>query len=227
MTSKEKILIALTSHDQIGDTGDSTGFYVSEAAEPWRVLSRAGRQVDFVSTRGGRPPRDGENLDDPVQRAFFADPDVAAKLASTPTPADIDPSEYRAVLFAGGHGTMWDFPDDKDLAQVTASVYEAGGVVAAVCHGPAALVNVTVSGGEYLVMGKHVAAFTDEEETAVGRAGVVPFLLAGTLRARGAIHTAAPNFAPHTVIDGRLVTGQNPASAVGVAYGVLAALEAS
>src|SRR4051794_31073488 len=106
-----KILIALTSHDKLGTTGRPTGFYVSEAAHPWRVFTDAGHVVDLVSVDGGEPPRDGEDHDDPVQRAFLDDPRMAAQLATTPTPSEVDAADYAALLFAGGHGTMWDFPD--------------------------------------------------------------------------------------------------------------------
>lgn len=219
-----KILIALTSHDQLGDTGKATGFYVSEAAHPWKVFSEAGYTVDLVSVRGGAPPRDGLDDADPIQNEFFADPRMSAQLAATPRPADIDPSGYDAIFYAGGHGTMWDFPDDKALAALARDIHEAGGAVAAVCHGPAGLVNLTLSDGSYLIDGRTVTAFTDSEEDAVGMADVVPFLLQSTLEARGATHTGAPNFEPHVVIDGRLVTGQNPASARGVAEAVVAVL---
>ncbi|WP_028937805.1 type 1 glutamine amidotransferase domain-containing protein [Pseudonocardia spinosispora] len=219
-----RILIALTSHDRLGDTGRSTGFYVPEAAHPWKVFSEAGYTVDLVSVQGGAPPRDGLDSADPIQGEFLADPRMSAQLAATPRPADVDPAEYDALFYAGGHGTMWDFPDDKALAALARDIYEAGGAVAAVCHGPAGLVNVTLSDGSYLVDGRTVSAFTDAEEGAVGMTEVVPFLLQSTLQARGATHTGAPNFQPHVVVDDRLVTGQNPASARGVAEAVVAVL---
>ena len=148
------------------------------------------------------------------------------KVRSTPRFADVDPADYDAVLFAGGHGTMWDFPDNPDLAHLARELYEAGGVVSAVCHGPAALVGITLSDGRPLVEGKEVAAFTDAEEQAAGLTDVVPFLLQSRLEELGAKHTGAENFQAHVVADGRLVTGQNPASAHGVAAAVLAALAA-
>ena len=125
--------------------------------------------------------------------------------------------DYDAVFFAGGHGTMWDFPDDATLSRVAAEIYEAGGVVGAVCHGPAGLVNLRRSNGEYLVDGKTVSAFTNAEEVAVGLTDVVPFLLETRLAERGATVITAPNFAAHHEVSERLVTGQNPASAAGVA----------
>ncbi|WP_214324152.1 type 1 glutamine amidotransferase domain-containing protein [Nonomuraea sediminis] len=216
----KRILIVLTSHAELGDTGRGTGFYVSEAAHPWEVFTRAGFEVEFASVAGGAPPRDGVDLDDPVQRRFLDLPGLDA----TPRAAEVDPARYDAILFAGGHGTMWDFPDNPGLAAVTRAVYENGGVVSAVCHGPAALVGVTLSDGAPLVAGRRVAAFTDKEEAAVGLTDVVPFLLASRLRELGAEHVPAPDFQAQVVSDGRLVTGQNPASAAGVAEAVVEAL---
>ena len=209
----KRVLIVLTSHGQLGDTGRNTGFYVSEAAEPWALFRDAGLRVDVASVAGGVPPRDGEDPADPVQRRFLAE----AGLDRTTRVADADPGEYDAVFFPGGHGTMWDLPGDAAVASLTRAVHEAGGVVAAVCHGPAALTEVTLSDGSYLVTGKRVAAFTDAEEEAAGLTSVVPFLLADRLVARGAIHVPGPDFQAQVITDGRLVTGQNPASAAGVA----------
>lgn len=213
---KNKILFALTSHDRKGNTGQPTGFYLPEAAHPWAVLKAAGFDIDFVSPKGGKPPMDGVDLNDAANRAFLEDPDVARKLDKTRTPAQVNANDYDAILFVGGHGTMWDFPDNSALARLAATIYDDGGVVGAVCHGPAALVNLKLANGQYLVKGKRVAAFTDDEERAVKLDAVVPFLLATMLRERGATHVAAPNWRANVVADGRLVTGQNPASAEGV-----------
>jgi len=218
-----KILIGLTSHGDLGGVR-LTGYYLPEVAHPWQVFTEAGYQVDLASTAGGEPPVDGVDVSDPVQRAFQDDPEVQAKLQATPRFADVDPAHYDAVLFAGGHGTMWDFPTDPGLAVLTRRLYEDGGVVAAVCHGPAALIGVTLSDGRPLVDGKDVSAFTDEEERAVGLADVVPFLLQSRLEELGAKHTGAADFQPHVVSDQRLVTGQNPASANDVRRAVLQAL---
>ncbi|MFJ1787052.1 type 1 glutamine amidotransferase domain-containing protein [Streptomyces anulatus] len=226
MSRTSKILIALTSHDRLGYTGRSTGFYLPEAAHPWKVFTDAGYAVDLVSVRGGKPPVDGADTSDPIQRAFLDDARIAAQLAATPRPQDIDAAEYVAILYVGGHGTMWDFPDDKVLAGLARDIYEADGVVAAVCHGPAGLVSITLSDGTHLVNGKNVAAFTNREEAAVGLTDVVPFLLQSVLEERGAKHTGARDFEAHVVVDGRLVTGQNPASATGVGEGVVKALAA-
>jgi putative intracellular protease/amidase len=217
MPDASKVLLVLTSHDRLGDTGRPTGAYLAEVAHPYDVFSRAGHAVELVSPRGGRPPLDGVDRADAVGRAFLADPEIQARLDHTRRPDEIDPAEYDAIVFAGGHGTMWDFPGDARLAALAAAIYERGGVVAAVCHGPAALVNLKLSDGSYLVAGKQVAAFTNEEERATGLERVVPFLLVDALTERGAVHRPAPDWQPNVVVDGRLVTGQNPASAAPLA----------
>lgn len=224
---RRSVLIALTSHAELGDTGRRTGAYLPEMAHPWKVFQTAGYAVDLVSVRGGTPPIDGADPNDPIQQSFIQDPEMSAKLAGTLTPSQVHPGNYDAIFFAGGHGTMWDFPDNSDLATIARDIYEAGGVVAAVCHGPAALVNLTLSDGKSLVDGKELSAFTNDEEAAVGLSGVVPFLLQSALEEHGAKHTGAPNFQPWIVTDGRLVTGQNPASAIGTAQAVVRVLAAS
>jgi putative intracellular protease/amidase len=221
MPRTNTVLIVLTSHDTLGDTGRSTGYFLPELAHPWRVFERAGYRVELVSTRGGRPPQYGEDPADPLLRAFEEDPEIQAALAATPTPDRIDPSRYDAVLYAGGHGTMWDFPDEPGLQRIARAVYEAGGVVAAVCHGPAGLLELRLSDGSLLIDGRTVAGFTDEEEAAVGLTAVVPFSLQESLERRGAKHLRVDAFQPHVVVDGRLVTGQNPASAAGTAEAVV------
>ncbi len=217
MDGMTRALIALTSHSELGRTGRSTGYYVGEAAEPWEVFRAAGYDVDLASVAGGEPPVDGRDENDSTQNDFVA----TAGVTDTPKAADVDPDGYDVILFAGGHGTMWDFPDDPDLARIARSVYERGGVVAAVCHGPAALVNLTLSDGSRLVAGKRVAGFTNSEEAAVGLTDEVPFLLADKLGEAGAQHVPAPDFTEHVVVDGRLVTGQNPQSARAVADAVV------
>lgn len=212
----KKILFVLTSHDRKGDTGQPTGFYLPEAAHPWHVLHAQGYDVDFVSPKGGMPPIDGADTTDPICNEFLQDKNVSIRLKNSLTPEQVYPSEYAAILFVGGHGTMWDFPDNVLLAEIARAIYERGGVLGALCHGPAALVNLKLANGEYLVKGKNVAAFTDDEERAVKLDGVVPFMLETTLRNRGAIPKPAPNWQANVVVDGRLVTGQNPASAVGI-----------
>ena len=217
----KKILIALTSHGQLGNTGRATGFYLPEAAHPYTAFTAAGYVVDFVSPQGGQPPIDGVDRSDAIQAAFLDDSVAIAKLRTTLRPEQVRWEEYDALFFTGGHGVMWDFADNTALAQIAAAIYENNGVVAAVCHGPAGLINIILSDGAYLVAGKTVAAFTNQEEAAVGLTEVVPFLLETRLRERGASITKAPNFQAHTAVSERLVTGQNPASAGPVAEQVL------
>ena len=209
----KKILFVLTSHDRKGNTGVATGYYLPEAAHPWAILKTQGFEVEFVSPKGGKPPMEGAETDDPICLKFLSDPVVTKQLANTFTPSQIVAKDYAAILFVGGHGAMWDFPDNTELARIAVSIYESGGVVAAVCHGPAALVNMKLTGGAYLISGKQLAAFTDEEERAVKLDRVVPFMLESTLRQRGALHKTAPNWQCNVMVDDRLVTGQNPASA--------------
>lgn len=213
----KKVLIVLTSHDRLGDTGEPTGFYLPEVSHPVAIFERAGFAVDYVSPKGGKAPMIGIDLNDPLNKAFVEDETKMAQVNNTLAPSQVNPAAYDAIFFAGGHGTMWDFPDNEQLAAIATTIYERGGTVAAVCHGPAALVNIKLSNGEYLVAGKTVSAFTNEEETAVELAEVVPFLLETTLTERGAKHTKAPKFETHTAVSDRLVTGQNPASATQVA----------
>lgn len=221
----KRILIAVTSHDKKGSTGEPTGAYLPEITHPLAVFTKAGYQVDFVSPRGGQVPLDGVDRKDPVNAAFLDDAAAVAKLHASAAPTLIEPGKYAAIFFAGGHGTMWDFPEDPTLPKLAAAIYDAGGVVGAVCHGPAGLVNVKLASGAYLVAGKDVSAFTNEEERAAGLAEVVPFLLADKLIERGAHHKPAANWQKQVVTSERLVTGQNPASAAGVAEGMVQLLQ--
>jgi putative intracellular protease/amidase len=153
--------------------------------------------------------------DDAAVAEFLAD--VGDRLSHTPAVHDVDAADYQAVYLVGGHGTMWDFPESKELASLIARIYEEGGVVAAVCHGPAGLINVRIADGTHLVDGRRVSCFTNEEESAVGLTDVVPFALESKLAEQGARITKTDNFAEQAVADQRLITGQNPASAASVA----------
>ncbi|MGD1976600.1 MAG: type 1 glutamine amidotransferase domain-containing protein [Gammaproteobacteria bacterium] len=213
----KRVLFVVTSHGQLGDTGKPTGYFLPEVSHPHRILVNKGCTIDFVSPEGGSPPMDpvsAEAMDD-ISRAFLAHESWRASLDNSLRPDQVDPDRYDGVFYAGGHGTMWDFPDNEPLAEIASSIYTRGGVVAAVCHGPAGLVNVRI-GDEYLANGRTMACFTNQEETAVALADVVPFLLEDRLRERGAIISPAAPFQPQVVTSGRVVTGQNPASAEGV-----------
>lgn len=222
MTTQKRALIVVTSHAQLGDTGKPTGYYLPEVAHPYAALVARGIEVDIASIAGGTAPLDPSSLQltDPVNKHFWETPATRAKLEQTQALHQIDPGRYQAVLFAGGHGTMWDFPKNPEVQRITAAIYEAGGVVAAVCHGPAALVDVKLPSGQYLVAGRQVAAFSDAEEEAAGLTKVMPFLLQSTLEQRGARYSKAALWKAHVQVDGRLVTGQNPASAAGVGAAV-------
>jgi putative intracellular protease/amidase len=222
-TMNKRILIAMTSHAEKGSTGQPTGAYLPEIAHPYAAFAKAGFDVDFASVKGGRVPLDGVDRKDPLAAPFLDGP-LAGRLADSTPSAGVDPERYDAIFFAGGHGTMWDFPDDAGFARVAARIYERGGVVAAVCHGPAALVNLRLSSGEPLVKGKDVSAFTNEEERAAKLDGVVPFLLEDRLVERGATFKPAAKWQKQVVVSERLVTGQNPASAAGVAEAVVGLL---
>ncbi|MFL5303682.1 MAG: type 1 glutamine amidotransferase domain-containing protein [Polyangia bacterium] len=219
----KRILIATTSHTTKGHTGQPTGAYLPEIAHPHVVFERAGYTVELASVRGGSIPLDGVDGADAASLAFLEQHRGA--LAGSLPAADVDPARYDAIFFAGGHGAMWDLPDDRAFMRASAAIYDRGGVVAAVCHGPAALVNVTLSDGRALVQGKRIAAFTNAEEQAVGLDRVVPFLLEDRLKARGAEHVGAPMWQRNVVVSDRLVTGQNPASSAAVAEAVVATLK--
>jgi putative intracellular protease/amidase len=224
-TPKAKVLFVLTSHDSKGSTGKPTGFYLGEATHPYHELVKAGYAVDFVSPQGGKAPVDGFDLDDPINKQYWNDRAFRQGIENTLKPSDIRPADYAAIFYVGGHGAMWDLAQDKLLPKIATAIYEKGGMVGAVCHGPAGLVPILLSNGEPLVKGRDVAAFTNEEEAAVALDKVVPFLLADALIEKGAKHHPAPNWEPRVVVSGRLVTGQNPASASGVGKAMVKLLD--
>ncbi|MBD3258552.1 type 1 glutamine amidotransferase domain-containing protein [candidate division GN15 bacterium] len=229
-TAGNKVLIVVTSHGEMGDTGKETGFWMSEMTHPYKVITDAGYEVDIASIEGGKAPIDprsieGDNANDPANKMFLDNPDMMAKISNTMKLSDVTLTDYRAIVFAGGHGTMWDFPNSKAVQKMTAKMYESGGVVGAVCHGPAALVNVTLSDGTPLLKGKKVTAFTNEEEVAVELDKAVPFMLETKMKERGATFSGAGNWQSNVVVDGRLVTGQNPASAHELGKAVVRLLE--
>ncbi|MBI3928850.1 MAG: type 1 glutamine amidotransferase domain-containing protein [Armatimonadetes bacterium] len=163
-----RILFVLTSHGQLGDTGRPTGFYLSEVTHPYEYLSGKGYAIDFVSPQGGEPPVDGVKLDDPINQKLYDDPVFRQKLKTTLRPDQVDPDQYAAIFFAGGHGTMWDLPGNEQLAAITRAIYLKDGVVAAVCHGPAGLLNVRLPDGSFMIAGQAVTGFSNSEERSVG-----------------------------------------------------------
>jgi putative intracellular protease/amidase len=211
-----KILIVLTSHDQLGDTGTKTGFWLEEFATPYYVLKDAGVSITLASPKGGQPPLDPksdlpENQTESTKR-FRTDAAAQTELANTKKLADVSADDFDAVFFPGGHGPMWDMPDNATSIALIEAFVKADKPVGGVCHAPVAFVNVRGKDGEYLVKGKRVTGFSNAEEEAVGVAAVVPFLLEDRLKERGGIYSKAANWAPYVQADGKLVTGQNPAS---------------
>lgn len=217
----KRIAFVVTSADMIPKAKKKTGAYLTEVTHPYHVLAHTGYIVDFISPKGGKTPLDGMDQADALSKKLLADKGFEKALNSSKPASSIDKASYDAVFFAGGHGTMFDFPDNKDLQELTATVYEKGGVVGAVCHGPASLVNVKLKNGAYLVKDKKVTGFTNKEEEAVKLTQAMPFLLETKLKERGATFSGAKNFQKNVVVSERLVTGQNPASASGVAAQML------
>lgn len=211
----KKILCVVTSNDVKGSTGIPTGFWLGELTHPMKKFEDAGFETVIASIKGGKPPIDKDSLDfsDEVNKKFWDDASFQKKYEHSLKLDEVNPKDYAAIFFAGGHGVMWDFPDSPAVDKVTREIYENGGIVSAVCHGPAALVNVKLSDGKYLVDGKNVTGFTNGEEEEVQATKIVPFLLADKLNEHGAKHHAEKNWSNHVEVDGRLVTGQNPASA--------------
>ncbi len=224
METKKKILFVLTSHDKKGATGEPTGYYLGEVTHAWEALHNAGYEMDFVSPKGGKAPIDGFNLTDSVNKAFWENETYHQKVENTLKPTDINPADYGVIYYAGGHGTMWDFADNTALASIASTIYENGGIVSGVCHGPSSFVNIKLKNGEYLVKDKKINAFTNEEEIAVKLENVVPFSLESKLIERGAKFEKVGLWESHVVTDQRVISGQNPASAKAVGEAILAEL---
>ena len=220
---KDKILFVVTSHGELGDSGRKTGYFLSEVTHPWSVLGEK-YDIDVVSPKGGRPPVDGFNLDDPINRKFWDNPEWQDKMSSTITPDQVNPSDYKAIFYAGGHGAMFDFPTNKKLAEIASAIYENGGIVAAVCHGPAGLINILLPDSSNLIKGKKLDSFTNAEEEVNGTVAYMPFLLQTALVNKGAIFDCGAPWTDHVIVDGQLITGQNPQSALSVGKAILKAL---
>jgi putative intracellular protease/amidase len=219
-----RVLIAVTSHDQLGSLGRKTGYWLGEVTHFWKEMIDAGVEVDFVSPKGGAPPVDEKSQAprDRANRAFSEHAPSVAQLAATLTPDAVDPARYDAIYFAGGHGAMWDFPTDSGLTRLAEAIYEKGGVVAAVCHGSAALLNLKRADGKPLVAGQAVTGFANLEERLAGLMKHVPFALEDQLKQKGAAYKRAfLPFTSHVEVGDRLVTGQNPQSARATARAVL------
>lgn len=223
-----KVLMVLTSHDRLGNTGKKTGFWLEEFAAPYFAFVDAGAEVTLASPRGGQPPLDPKS-DEPASQTedtarFRADTGAQAALASTHVLSVIQPLDYDAVFYVGGHGPLWDLAEDATSIALIEKMHAAGKVVAAVCHGPGVLRRVRGTDSQPLVAGKKVTGFTNGEEAAVQLTDVVPFLVEDELKRLGGDYSKKDDWQAYAVVDGKLVTGQNPASSVLVAREVLGLL---
>jgi putative intracellular protease/amidase len=224
-----KILMVLTSHGQLGNTGKATGLWLEELAAPYYVFKDAKAEVTLASPAGGKPPVD-PNSEAPdgqtdATRRFMADGEAMQALARTHKLADIDAESFDAVFYPGGHGPLWDLADDEDSRLIIDKIYAAGKPVAAVCHGLAALKNALGPFGLPLVRGKDVTGFSDSEERAAGLAEAVPFLVEDMLKEAGGLYSKAADWKAHVVTSDNLITGQNPASSAGAAKAVVQQLQ--
>ena len=220
-----KILIVLTSHDQLGDTGRKTGFWLEELAAPYYVFKDAGAEITLASPKGGQPPLDPKSSDPAFQtdatRRFEKDPEAKAALANTRRLSEVSPKDFDAVFYPGGHGPLWDLAEDPTSIKLIEGTLAAGKPVAAVCHAPAVLRHVKSSDGKPLVQGKSVTGFANSEEDAVGLTNVVPFLVEDMLKKNGGTYSKGADWNSHVVTDGLLITGQNPASSTEAARALL------
>jgi putative intracellular protease/amidase len=212
----KKILMVLTSHDQLGDTGKKTGFWLEEFAAPYYALKDAGADITVVSPAGGQPPLDPKSDEPDAQtdatRRFKADADAQRVLASTGKLSEVKADDFDAVFYPGGHGPLWDLAEDRDSIALIEAMVAADKPVAAVCHAPGVLRKVKAADGSPLVKGKKVTGFTNTEEDAVGLTQVVPFLVEDMLKKNGGEYSKGADWQSYVVTDGKLVTGQNPAS---------------
>jgi len=219
------ILIVLTSHDKLGDTDNKTGFWLEEFASPYYTLLDAGAAITLASPKGGLPPLDpSSNAPDfqtQATKRFEADEQANKILANTIKLSSVKESDFDAVMYPGGHGPLWDLTNDEDSISLIEDFVKANKPVASVCHAPSVLLNVKLENGDYLVKGKKVTAFANTEEEAVQLQDIVPFLLEDELKQRGALYSKVEDWNSYSITDGKLITGQNPASSQAVAKELL------
>jgi putative intracellular protease/amidase len=219
----KNILVVLTSHATHA-SGKPTGYWLSELTHFYDVAHAADITLHMMSPAGGEPPMDpaSRNMQDPISAKWMGDSGFTTSLLHTKKPQEVNAEDYAAIYYPGGHGPMWDLAQNRSIAEIAARIYENGGVVAAVCHGPAALLPVTLADGMSLLAGKTVTGFSNNEERLSGKRGEVPFLLQNRLHAQAKRYTKAfLPFRAHVEVDGRVVTGQNPQSAKGVGEAVV------
>jgi putative intracellular protease/amidase len=214
----KKILFVVTSHDEMGNTGRKTGIWIEEFAAPYYTFLDAGKEVVIASPKGGQAPIDPksnepENQTEATVR-YYNDPATIKRLANTVKISSVSEKDFDTVFYPGGHGPMWDLPDNEDSIKLIESFNRAGKVMTLMCHSPVALKNVKGLDGDWLIRGKRVSAFTNGEESDAVLDKIVPFLLEDMLRMRGANYEKGESWLPFVVRDGRLITGQNPASSV-------------
>ena len=223
-----KVLIVLTSHDELGDTGEKTGFWLEEFASPYYHLKDAGAQVTLASPRGGQPPLDPKSQEPDFQtdatRRFDNDQAAQNELANTAKLAELKVEDFDAVFYPGGHGPLWDLHNDSDSIALIEGFIAAGKPVATVCHAPAVLLKAKDQNGDPLVKGKKVTGFSNSEEAAVELTDVVPYLLEDQLVKMGGVYQKVEDWNPLAVVDGLIITGQNPASSDAVAEALLKAI---
>jgi len=220
-----KILMVLTSHDKLGDTGRKTGFWLEELAAPYYAFKDAGAEIVLASPLGGNPPLDPKSNEPDFQTEFThrfeADADAVAQLATTVRLDSVSQAEFDAVFYPGGHGPLWDLAEDKHSIALIESFFSAGKNIAFVCHAPGVLRHVKTPDGSPLVAGRQVTGFTNTEEEAVGLTRVVPFLVEDELIAKGGIYSKGADWSSYVVTDGLLITGQNPGSSAAAAVQLL------
>ncbi|AWF81082.1 type 1 glutamine amidotransferase domain-containing protein [Microbulbifer sp. A4B17] len=211
-----KILMVLTSHDELGNTGKKTGFWLEEFAAPYYIFKDAGAEVTLASPKGGQPPLDPKSDEPDFQteatHRFQSDVDAQQLLANTHKLSDMNAADFDAVFYPGGHGPLWDLAEDPNSIALIEHFFAADKPIGAVCHAPGIFRHTRRQDGAYLVKGKGVTGFTNSEEAAVELVDVVPFLVEDMLKQNGGIYSKGDDWAPHVAVDGKLVTGQNPAS---------------
>ena len=224
-----KVLIVLTSHSDLGDTGRKTGFWVEEFAAPYYALADAGVDITLASPEGGQPPIDPKSEEIEAQtkstRRFDKDEPLKQKLAHTFKLSTVKASDYDAAFYPGGHGPLWDLTKDATSIALIEAFQQQGKPMALVCHAPCALLNVKLPNGDPLIKGKNVTGFSDTEEAGVKLTKVVPFLLEDELKKAGGHYSKGPDFGVYVQTDGLLITGQNPASSAEAAKGLLKLLK--
>ena len=221
----KKILMVLTSHDELGDTGKKTGFWLEEFAAPYYVFKDAGAMITLASPQGGQPPLDPKSDDPDAQteatQRFKADPAAQAVLASTLKLAEVSARNFDAVFYPGGHGPLWDLAEDAASIALIEAMLAAGKPVAAVCHAPGVLRHAKDSNGNSVLRNRSVTGFANSEEQAVGLTDIVPFLVEDMLQQNGGHYSKLADWQPYVVADGALITGQNPASSAPAASALL------